>query len=141
MSEPAAVAPAVGERVPPYTIALTLQRLVMEAAANRDFAAIHYDPGAARDSGAPGVYMNTTFIETLIEAALRTWAGPGAWIAMIEFTMKDFNCAGDEVSATGQVAEVRDEDGTAVADLDVWVESHRGRTVVGRATVRFGAPA
>jgi len=125
----------VGEEVPPFTIALTLQRLVMEAAANRDFAPIHFDPEAARGSGAPGVYMNTTFVETLLEAAIRSWAGLDARIEVIEFTMKDFNCVGDEVSAAGVVTATRREGDEVRVDLDVWVQSHRGRTVTGGAVV------
>jgi acyl dehydratase len=128
----------VGETLPPFTVALTLQRLVMEAAANRDFAPIHFDPEAARDSGAPNVYANTTFVETLLEAAIRTWAGLDAWIRVVEFSMKAFNCVGDEVTASGVVTGTRREGDELTVDLDVWVESSaRGRTVIGSAVVAF----
>jgi acyl dehydratase len=126
---------AVGDLVPPFTVALTLQRLVMEAAANRDFAPIHFDREAAAASGAPDVYANTTFIETLLEAALRSWAGPTARIAEIGFTMRDFNCVGDEVSAGGAVTGTREAGDELEVELDIWVESHRGRTTTGRAVV------
>jgi acyl dehydratase len=128
---------AVGEQLPPYAVQLTLQRLVMEAAANRDFAPIHYDTVAARDSGAPDVYVNTTFIETLFEALLRTWAGLSAKIRVIEFSMKAFNCVGDEIAAHGEVTAVRDEGAERVVEVGTWVEGPRGRTVVGSAVVAF----
>jgi acyl dehydratase len=124
----------VGDPVAPLTLPITLQRLVMEAGANRDFSPIHFDPEVARESGAPHVFANTTFNETLIEAALRGWAGPAARIRAIEFSMKDFNCVGDVVSAAGSVTAVG-EDGTV--ELEVWIESHRGRTVEGSAAVQF----
>jgi acyl dehydratase len=124
----------VGDPVEPLTLPITLQRLVMEAGANRDFSPIHFDPEVARESGAPHVFANTTFNETLIEAALRGWAGPAARIRVIEFSMKDFNCVGDVVSAAGSVTAVG-EDGTV--ELEVWIESHRGRTVEGSAGVQF----
>jgi acyl dehydratase len=124
---------AVGEEVVPFEVTLTLQRLVMEAGANRDFAPIHFDPDAARESGAAGPYANTTFIETLFEAALRTWAGLSARIVMIEFSMKSFNCVGDAIAAVGVVSGVRG----ATVDLDLWIEGPRGRTVTGGATVAF----
>lgn len=127
--DPATV--AVNDDIEPFTVTLTLQRLVMEAAANRDFAPIHHDPKHARDSGALGPYANTTMIETLFEAALRQWAGLGARIQMIEFSMKSFNVTGDTVSACGRVAGV---DGQTV-DLELWIEGPRGTTVTGRATV------
>lgn len=126
---------AVGDALPPFSVALTPQRLVMEAAANRDFAPIHFDPEAARRSGAPDVYANTTFVETLLEAALRSWAGPAARIRMVEFAMTDFNSAGDEVSAGGVVTATEPDGDELRVDLDVWVESSRGRTVSGCALV------
>ncbi|HEY1510946.1 MAG TPA: hypothetical protein VGF93_18195 [Solirubrobacteraceae bacterium] len=129
----------VGEQLPPFSVLLTLQRLVMEAAANRDFAPIHYDIDAARDSGAPEVYANTTFIETLFEALIRSWAGLGARIRVIEFSMNAFNCVGDEVAAGGEVSDVRDEPAGRVAELRTWVDGPRGRTVTGGGEVLFPA--
>jgi acyl dehydratase len=125
--------PAEGDAVTPYDVTLTLQRLVMEAAASRDFATIHFDPEAARASGAKDVYANTTFIETILEAAIRSWAGPAARLRMLEFAMKDFNCAGDVITAGGMVNRVRHTD----VDADLWIDGPRGRTVTGSATVRF----
>ena len=122
----------VGDEVPPFTVAITLQRLIMEAGANRDFSPIHFDQEVARASGAPGAFANTTFNETLIEAALRQWAGLDARIRTIEFRMRDFNAVGDDVSAGGVVTATH-ADGTV--ELDVWIESGRGRTVTGSAVV------
>ncbi len=122
-----------GAELTPYSVTLTPQRLVMEAAANRDFAVIHFDSEAARESGAADVYANTTFIETIFEAAIRTWAGPAARLRVLEFAMKDFNCAGDVITVGGVVSGVRDSN----ADVDIWIDGPRGRTVTGSATVRF----
>ena len=59
----------------PVSIPLTLQRMVMEAGANRDLSSIHHDNKAAAATGAPGVYMNTFFIMGMIERLLREWIG------------------------------------------------------------------
>ena len=124
---------AVGDILPPFTVEITLQRLVMEAAANRDFARIHHDPAVALESGAPAVYANTTFVETLLEAGIRTWAGPAARIGVLEFAMTDFICVGDTAS-TGGVVTARDGD---VVDLDVWIETGHGRCVAATARVQL----
>jgi acyl dehydratase len=134
VSGPTAV--CVGDAVPPFTVAITLQRLVMEAGANRDFSPIHFDAEVARASGAPHAFANTTLNETLIEAALREWAGLGARIRTIAFRMRDFNAVGDVVSATGTVTAVQDD---GRVELDVWIESDRGRTVQGSAVVELPA--
>ena len=125
--------PGEGDEVTPYDVTLTSQRLVMEAAACRDFATIHFDAEAARASGATDVYANTTFIETILEAAIRSWAGPAARLRILEFAMRDFNCAGDVITAGGVVSGVRDRD----VDADIWIDGPRGRTVTGSATIRF----
>ncbi len=137
-ASPVAVRPARGERLEPFPVVITLQRLVMEAAANRDFAPIHFDPDAARDSGAPAVYVNTTFVETLLEALIRTWAGLDAHIRTIAFSLRAFNCVGDEIAAGGEVTSVTEAgDSAMAAELAVWVDGPRGRTVSGNATVEL----
>lgn len=124
----------VGDAIEPLSIAVTLQRLVMEAGANHDYSPIHFDPDAARESGAPHVFANTTFNETLIEVAIREWAGLDARIRVIEFAMRDFTCVGEVASVGGVVTAVRD--GSTV-ELEVWIETARGRTVEGTAVVDF----
>jgi acyl dehydratase len=127
----------VGEALEPVTVLITLQRLVMEAGVNRDFSPWHFDPVAAHDSGAQDVFANTTFVETLLEAGIRSWAGLGPRIRMLEFALRAPNCIGDEVSATG-VVTAKDADGAnRTVHVDVWLESHRGRTVEGSAVVAF----
>jgi acyl dehydratase len=125
---------AVGDEVPAFEVAMTLQRLVMEASANRDFAPIHFDPAEARGSGSPAVYVNSTFVETLLEATIRSWAGLDARIRVLEYSMKDFTTIGGTATGAG-VVRARSPDGTV--ELDLWIDSARGRTVEGRATVVF----
>ena len=125
----------VGDSLPPFTVPLTLQRLAMEAAANRDFAPWHLDAAAARGSGAPEVFANTTLVETLLEAGIRSWCGSDARIRTLDFALKGFTCVGDVVSATGEVTA---KDGAGVVELAVWLESGRGRTVEGSAQLVFG---
>jgi acyl dehydratase len=125
----------VGDQLPTHTVMITLQRLVMEAGANRDFAPIHFDRDAARATGAPDVYANTIFLEAVIESSLRRWAALNGRIREIAFTMRGFNCVGDTVSAGGLVAAL--DPAQRLVELEIWVESERGRTVEGSAKVWF----
>jgi hypothetical protein len=59
---------------------------------------------------------------------------------MIEFTMVSFNCVGDEIAAAGLVTAVRDDAPEQTADLDLWVDGPRGRTVKGGAAVAWPTP-
>jgi acyl dehydratase len=132
-ARPSPAAPA-GESLPPFSVALTLQRLVMEAGANRDFAPIHFDRTAARETGAPDVYVNSTLVETLLEATIRSWAGLSARITVLQYAMNDFTTLGGTVSAAG-VVRPRGPGGTV--ELHLWIDSARGRTVEGQATIAF----
>jgi acyl dehydratase len=129
----AQLAAEVGDQLEPVTVLITVQKLVMEAGANRDFAQIHFEREAARATGAPDVYANTIFLEGIIESCVRRWAGSRAKIEEITFRMLHFNCVGDRISAGGVVHEV-DAD-TGRIGLDIWIESARGRTVAGTAVV------
>jgi acyl dehydratase len=128
---------AVGDRIPSFEVPLTQQRLVMEAACNRDFAPMHHDPEAARATGAPTGFANTYFLQTFMELTLRRWVGVTGRLRMLEFAMKTFNCVGDVLSCSAEVTSVREVANGREIDLDVWIESHRGRTVTGRATVEL----
>jgi len=127
----------VGESLSPFTVPLTLQRMIMEAGANRDFTPTHSDPAAARAVGAPAVFAGATMVETLLEAGIRTWAGLAPRIAVMEYAMRDFTCAGDVVTVTGTVTGKGQHDGKPSAELEVWIESVRGRTMIGSAVVVF----
>jgi hypothetical protein len=128
---------AEGTALPAISIPITLQRLVMEAGANRDFSLIHHDTGVARSTGAPDAFANTFFLMGMFERLLREWAGPKARIRKIgPLRMMIFNTVGDTVQFTGSVETVDADAGTV--SLDLWGESERGRTVASRAIVELG---
>jgi acyl dehydratase len=122
-----------GDELPEHDVLLTRQLLVMAVAATRDFTPIHYDDEAARATGADAAYANTIFLESLLEACVRKWAGARARIAELDFRMLAFNLVGDRLRARGVVREVDGRD----ARVELWIESARGTTVRGNATVRF----
>ena len=128
---------AEGAALPAISIPITLQRLVMEAGANRDFSLIHHDSGVARATGAPDAFANTFFLMGMFERLLREWAGPKARIRKIgPLRMIVFNAVGDTVQFNGTVETVDADAGTV--SLDLWGESERGRTVTSRAVLEFG---
>jgi acyl dehydratase len=118
----------------PVSIPLTLQQLVMEAGANRDFSSIHHDREAAKATGAPEVYANTYLIMGMIERLLREWIGLKGQIKKLgPMRMKMFNCVGDTLTLKGRVREKR-EDGRLVY-LHVTGETENGETVNSKAIV------
>ncbi len=125
---------AVGDELGPISIPITLQRLVMEAGANRDFSLIHHDRDVARATGAPDAYMNTFFIAGMFERLLREWMGHAGRLQKISnLRMLMFNTVGDTVAFSGCVSEKHPESGQVLVTLSC--DSSRGQTVTAQALV------
>jgi acyl dehydratase len=125
----------VGTELPPFSLELTLQRLVREAAVNRDFTPIHHDPVVAQRGGARTAYANTMLHQALVEAMLRNWAGPRARVVSISFAMRSFCYAGAVATARGEVTSVAREGNELLAVVHIKVESEGVTCVDGEAVV------
>jgi len=125
----------VGVELPEFAIPLTLQRLVREAAANRDFAPIHHDRDVARATGAPDPYANTMLVQAVFEATLREWMGLAGRLRSLAFSMRSFAVAGAILSGHGLVTGKRQCDGGGEVDVDIWTASGGTKTASGTATV------
>lgn len=123
----------VGTTLPPVSLPMSVQRLVMIAAANRDFAPIHHDKEAARDAGADHAFTNMMFIMAMLERCAVQWAGPRARVVAINsMRMTAFNQAGDVVTCRGEVLAVEPE-----LRLRAWLETRAGqRTATAEVRVR-----
>jgi hypothetical protein len=127
---------AVGDELPTIEIPVTLQRLVMEAGANRDFSLMHHDGGVARATGAPDAYANTYFLMGMFERLMREWAGPYARIRKIgPLRMLIFNAVGDTLSIKGVVESL--DEGAGTVGVSMWVDSDRGQTVTSKALLEL----
>jgi acyl dehydratase len=126
---------ADGAELPPFSIPLTIQRLVMEAAANRDFTPIHHDREITRATGAPDPYANTMLLQAVFEATVRQWMGLGGRLRRLGFSMRSFATVGAVLSGHGRVSATHPGDHGGLVDLEIWAESGGARAAVGSATV------
>jgi acyl dehydratase len=128
-----------GEIVPPYSVELTLQRLVMEAGANRDFAPMHFDRDHARSEGVMDVFANTMLLQTLFEVMLRQWMGPSGRIRKIGFRMNGMNFLGQTLTAHGVVVAIeKTGEKSGTARLDIWQQTEElNKTVTGLAVIEL----
>jgi acyl dehydratase len=126
---------AEGSDLPEFALPLTIQRLVMEAAANRDFTPIHHDREITRATGAPEPYANTMLIQAVFEATLREWMGLAGRLRSLRFNMRSFAAAGSILSGHGRVTGKRAADGGGFVDVDVWTASGGTQTATGSATI------
>ena len=110
----------VGDSLGTSLLNLSLQRLIMVAGANRDFALAHSDNTVARWGGAPAAYADVIFVFTMVERLIMQWAGPKARIKKFgPLKIMDFLIAGFDVIASGDVEQVQPCTGPDGAE---WVE-------------------
>jgi len=113
-------APAAGQLLQGFTLPLTLQRLAMIVAANRDFAPIHYDPAAAAEIGAPVPVANSMVLLSFLERLLIDHGGPTASVRQLgPLRLKAPAVANGLLQCRGEVSRVVREG----ASLDVWVDA------------------
>jgi acyl dehydratase len=124
-----------GAELPPFSIPLTIQRLVMEAAANRDFTPIHHDRDITRATGASDPYANTMLLQSVFEATVRQWMGLSGRLRRLGFSMRSFATVGAVLSGHGRVQGTRPGGDGGFVDLEIWAESGGRQTAVGSATV------
>ena len=125
---------SVGDEIDPISIPITLQRLVMEAGANRDFSLIHHDRDVARATGASDAYANTFFLAGMFERLLREWMGPAGQLnKIVNLRMNAFNVVGDTLTVAGTVTAI-DVD-TAKVSVALRCATDSGETVTAEATV------
>jgi acyl dehydratase len=128
----------VGEVLPETSIGLSVQRLVMIAAANRDFAPTHHDAEAARATGAGHPYGNMMFVMAMFERAVLEWAGPGARLRRLQnVRMMSFNEAGLTITGHGTVTSV--DPATRRVRIQLWLAAGERRTSSAEAEVELPA--
>ncbi|OZC48068.1 MULTISPECIES: MaoC/PaaZ C-terminal domain-containing protein [unclassified Rhodococcus (in: high G+C Gram-positive bacteria)] len=123
--------------LPEIRLPLTFQRLVMSAAASRDFAPAHIDHEAARAGGAPGAYADVMFVLAMFERCVGEWAGTRASLESLRaVTLHDFVLTGQDAVVRGVIA---DESETSVTvDLILLQDNERQAATATAIMVRDG---
>jgi len=125
-----------GDELNEIEMPITLQRLVMEAGANRDLSLIHHDREVAQTTGAPDAYANTFFLMGMFERLLREWMGlEGRVVKLGPMKMMAFNVVGDTSVFGGKVTSV-DADAGRI-ELALTTHTEKGLTVSCEAMVEL----
>jgi len=123
-----------GDELNKIEIPITLQRLVMEAGANRDLSLIHHDREVAQSTGASNAYANTFFLMGMFERLLREWMGlEGRVVKLGPMKMMAFNVVGDIAVFGGKVTGVDIDSGRI--KLALTTQTEKGPTVSCEAVV------
>lgn len=105
----------VGDELPPLVITLTTSLIVSTAIASRDYAKVHHDPVATRESGSPDIFMNILSSNGFVGRYVTDWAGPDAIVKRISIRLLAQNFPGDTMTISGKVTGVLPDGAVEVA--------------------------
>ena len=124
-----------GDELPPVDFNLTIQRMVMSAGANRDFATIHHNTTAGKGAGAPDMFLNNVSTLMLWERVISDWTGLYGRVKKVGFRIMHFHAAGDIIQVHGTVTKKWQEQGLNLVEIDVKSETPRMTGQVGTVVV------
>jgi acyl dehydratase len=125
----------VGAQLRPLEVPLTASLIVSAAIASRDFAKVHHDLPATRDSGSPDIFMNILSSNGFVGRYVTDWAGPGAVIRKISIRLLAQNFPGDTMTMSGEVTDISAD---GVVELAVRGTNSLGDHVRGRVSLTLG---
>jgi 3-methylfumaryl-CoA hydratase len=127
---------AVGDVVPPLSMWLSYQRIVMSVAVDRMFSGIHHNRDQAKASGFSDIIFNTRSYEMLFELMLRRWIGLDGRIRKLgPFRMSGSSYPDDIVTARARVTETAQQADEPRVKLEIVVVNNRGEAARGDAEV------
>ena len=130
----------IDDKVPPFTMWFSYQRIVMSVAVDRMFSASHHNRDLARAGGLADIILNTRSYEMLFEVMLRRWIGLAGRIrALGPFKMGGATHPDDIISASATVTGLSAENGENRITLELVAINNRGEAARGEAQVSVPA--
>lgn len=129
---------AVGDSLPPVVKGpMTTTHLIRWAAANGNYARIHWDlPFAQLHQGLPNVVVNGSLKNQYLGQLLLDFAGEEGWFKRFYVEHRGMDFPGDTLTASGIVTGVREVGDYGHVDCSVVLQNDRGnQTAAGTATV------
>jgi acyl dehydratase len=127
---------AAGDEVPPYSMWLSYQRIVMSVAADRMFSGLHHNRELARWRGFRDIIFNTRGYEMMFEIMLRRWIGLDGRIRKIgPFRMTGSSYPGDVVTAQARVVRISEPPDERHVEVELVALNDRGEAARGEARV------
>ncbi|MEK7777743.1 MAG: acyl dehydratase [Chloroflexota bacterium] len=130
-----------GDAIPPVDFNLTVQRMVMSAGSNRDFATIHHNPTMGKAAGSPDMFLNNVSCLQLWERVISDWIGIHGRVKKVSFRIMHFHAAGDVVHVAGKVAKKWQENGLNLLELEMQSDTPRMPGMTGSVVVALPSKA
>ena len=130
----------VGDPIGPLDFPITVARLVIAAAGNRDFSPLHHNDQYVRERGADDMYVNNMFLQGMWERAVRDYIGLGGTFRKLAgFRMVRFNTAGSTTTVKGEVTRKWRDGDVGLVEIRMWSENG-GQVSVGPGSMTVTLP-
>ena len=129
---------SVGDSLPPVVKGpITTTHLVRWAAANGNYARIHWDlPFAQLQQGLPNVVVNGSLKNQYLGQLITDFAGDQGWFLRFFVQHRGMDFPGDVLTASGVITAKSERDGLGLVECTVELTNSRGhQTAAGQATV------
>jgi acyl dehydratase len=127
---------ASGDEVPPFSMWLSYQRIVMSVAADRMFSGLHHNREQARWRGFRDIIFNTRGYEMMFEVMLRRWIGLDGRIRKLgPFRMTGSSYPGDVVTTRARVIGKTEPPQKGLINVELLALNSRGEAARGEAQV------
>lgn len=131
---------AIGDAVPPFSMWLSYQRIVMSVAADRMFSGLHHNRERARWRGFRDIIFNTRGYEMMFEIMLRRWIGLDGRITKLgPFRMSGSSYPGDVVTVQASVTGTTPAPDAPLVTVELLALNPRGEAARGEAQVALPA--
>lgn len=130
-----------GDEIPPVDFNLTVQRMVMSAASNRDFATIHHNTTMGKGAGSPDMFLNNVSCLQLWERVISDWIGVSGRVKKVSFRITHFHAAGDIIHTHGKVIKKWKENGLNLIEAELASETPRMTGMTGSAVIALPSKA
>ena len=129
---------AEGEVIPRVELDIPIKRVILDAAATRDYFPGHHNVDYAREQGQKTIYINTMMFQGFIDRVITDWAGPETRILRRRMTMQRSIYAGDVMYGEGRVTGRRiDEHGRHLVEVSIEVGNQDGVVCPADATIEL----
>jgi len=126
----------IGDDVPPYSVWLNYQRIVMSVAVDRMWSSIHHNRDAAHAAGLDDIIFNTRGYEMVFEITLRRWMGlDGRLRKLGPFRMVKNSHPGDTLTCRARVVNKEALDNQGRVHLEISIQNPRAEAARGQAIV------
>jgi 3-methylfumaryl-CoA hydratase len=127
---------SVDDEVPPYSLFLTYQRLVMSVANDRMWSPIHHNREGARSQGLDDIIFNSQGYEIMFEITMRRWMGlDGRLKKNGPYRIARSSHPGDMITCTGKVIGKEIVDGVGLVHLELAIRNPRTEAARTKAIV------